>query len=148
MSLPVPVKRGEHILDAAFLYAAGTFSPLRPRPFASILLEPKSRAMLEYRNSYISDFADALRCPMDRKLDYSVPFAKTAKEQGELVEAINGLYKTVRELPWKAGQTDEEQKIAAEYRSYFFKAAAKDLLPFYEALSPEFFKWLGKIAER
>lgn len=142
MSFPVPVKKGVHILDAAFLYPAGLFSPLRPRPFAAVLLEPNSGAMLEYRNAYIHDFADSALYPMGIKLDYSVPFAKTAAEQGKLTETVNELYAAVRELAWKDALTDAERNTAAEYRACFAQAVPKALLPFYRALSPDFFKWL------
>lgn len=141
MSFLVPVKKGEMILNAAFLYPTGSFSPTRTRPFASILLEPQSGAMLEYRSAYISDFADSERCPMTMKLDYSVP-ARTAAEQRALLEKLDGLYPSVRKLPWKDGWTDGEKTAAAEYRQTFFKAVPETLLPFYEALSPEFYVWL------
>lgn len=141
MSISVPVKKGKHILNAVFLYPTGSFSPVRTRPFASILLEPESGAMLEYRSSFISDFADRERFPMTTKLDYSVSVG-TAVEQRELLETLERLYPTVRELPWKDGRTVEEQESASQYRKCFFKAVPEALLPFYEALSPEFYAWL------
>lgn len=141
MSFLVPVKKGELILNAAFLYPTGSFSPIRTRPFASILLEPQSGAMLEYRNAYISDFADSEHYPMTMKLDYSVP-ARTAAEQRALLEKLDGLYPSVRKLPWKDDWADGERAAAAEYRQSFFKAVPETLLPFYKALSPEFYAWL------
>ena len=89
ISFFVPVKRKGHILDAVFLYKAGN-SRERARPFASALFEPRSGAMLEYRNAYINDFADQTKYPMEQKISYAVPFARTAKEQGKLVQTVKG----------------------------------------------------------
>lgn len=142
MSFLVPVKKGEHILDAAFLYGTGSFSVMRTRPFASILMEPNTKALLEYRNAYFDDFMDSAQYPMALKLDYSVPYASSAKEQGELVRKVQELYGSIRALPWKDGLDVSEKEMAMEYDNCFYRAVPRALLPFYEALSPEFFAWL------
>lgn len=139
----VPVRKAGHILDAAFLYPTGGFNPMRTRPLASLLVEPKSGAMLEYRSARVSDFMDPEQYPMTMKLDYSVPTAKTAQEQGALVDELNKLYPAIRELPWKDSLNEAEQAQAAAYRTCFFQAVPPGLLPFYEALSPEFYVWLS-----
>lgn len=146
ISCLVPVREGEHILDTAFLYGVG-ISAVRTRPFASVTLDPKSQTLLAYRNTYLDDFADTDRYPMSLKIDYSVPYAKSAREQGELLERINVLYESVRELAWKDSLTQEDKKAAAEYCNCFDRAIPKALIPFYEALSPEFFGWLWTVRE-
>lgn len=146
MSFPAPVKKGGYILDAAFLYGMG-ISTVRTRPFASVVLEPKSGTLLEYRSAYLEDFADADKYPMSLKIDYSVPSAQSAKEQGELMEKVNMLYGSIRELAWKDKLTGEDERAAAEYYDCFRRAVPKDLIPFYEALSPEFFGWLQAVVQ-
>ena len=142
LSFPVPVRRAGHILDAVFLYDMGTFLAVRARPFASALLEHGSGILLEYRNAYLGDFMDTQKYPLTQKIDYSVPYAKTAAEQGKLLERIDGLYESIRELAWKNEPDEGEKRAAEEYGTCFFRAVPGDLLPFYEALSPEFFAWL------
>ena len=143
MSFFLTVKKGEHILDASFLYAAGNFNTVWTRPFASAVFEPETGAVLVYRNCYVDDFADSSSYPMTCRVDYAVPFAKTAEEQGELVKRIQELYFVIRLLPWKESLDEKEKRAAGMYRDSFFKAVPKGLLPFYQALSPEFYEWLG-----
>lgn len=145
LSFWVPVKKAGHILDAAFLYDMGNFTTVRTRPYASVLIEPATGTLLEYHNAYIHDFADFDKYPMSMKIDYSVPFAKTAAEQGALVAKIDELYESVRELAWKENLTKEDKEAAREYYDCFEKAVPKDLMVFYEALAPEFFKWMQGI---
>lgn len=147
MSFFVPVRKNGYIFDTAFLYDMGDFSKVRLRPFASVILEPESEVLLEYRNAYLDDFMDADKYPMSLKIDYSVPSAKSAKEQGELVGKVNELYTAIRELAWKEGLEEHEKKVVREYYSCFCRAVPNALLPFYEALSPEFFVWLDKAVE-
>lgn len=146
LSFPVPVRKAGHIPDAVFLYDMGTFSAVRARPFASALLEHGSGILLEYRNAYLDDFMDTKEYPLAQKIDYSVPFAKTAAEQGKLLERIDELYESIRELAWKNESEESEKRAAKEYGVCFYRAVPRDLLPFYEALSPEFFAWLQRRA--
>lgn len=143
MSFFVPAKKGGYILDAAFLYGMGDFSPVRTRPFASVLIEPDTGTMVEYCNACIRDFVDSGQYPMWKKIDYTVPYAKSAREQGGLVNEVNELYKSIREFPWKDNLNEDEKTKADRYRSCFYKAVPKALLPFYQGLSPEFFRWLA-----
>ncbi|MCH5264951.1 MAG: hypothetical protein J1F02_03555 [Lachnospiraceae bacterium] len=144
-SFYIPVKKGDHILDAAFLYSAGSLSQTRLRPNASIIIEPGSGSILEYRNSYINDFMDSAKYPMTLELDYSVPSAKSAKEQGELVKTVNELYGDIRKMAFKETLSDAQKKTLAKYNSCFYKAVPDSLVPFYEALSPEFFQWMKEM---
>lgn len=145
MSFYVPVKKAGHCLDAAFLYEMGNFTTMRARPYASVLVEPETGMLLEYCNAYISDFADSLNCSMSQKIDYSVPYAKTAAEQGALVARVEELYETVRKLAWKEELTENEKNAVREYWDCFQKAVPKDLLVFYKALAAEFWEWIEKI---
>ena len=147
MSFYVPVRKAGHILDAAFLYDMGNYTTVRTRPFASVLIEPASGTLLEYRNAYINDFADAQNYPMSLKIDYSVPYAKTAAEQGALVARVEELYETVRELAWKEELMEDEKKVVSEYWDCFQKAVPKDLMAFYKELAPAFLGWIEKICD-
>lgn len=145
LSLWVPVRRAGHILDAAFLYDMGNFTTVRMRPFASVLVEPRTGTLLEYRNAYVSDFADTEKYPLSLKIDYAVPSARTAAQQLALTARAGELYQAVRELAWRGGLTDEEIETAREYAGCFAKAVPNDLVVFYEALAPEFFSWLDSL---
>lgn len=145
MSFYMPVIKAGHRLDAAFLYEMGDFTTMRTRPYASVLIEPETGTLLEYRNAYISDFVGTQNCPMSQKIDYSVPYAKTATEQGALVARVEELYKIVRELAWKEELTEYEKKTVREYWDCFQKAVPKDLVVFYKALAAAFWEWIEKI---
>lgn len=145
LSFRVPVRKAGHVLDAAFLYDMGSFDTVRTRPFASVLIEPATGTLLEYCNAYIRDFADSGKYPMTLKIDYSVPFAKTAAQQGALVAKIDELYGSIRELAWKEELTEEGKRAVREYRDCFEKAVPKDLVVFYEALAPEFMGWMKQV---
>lgn len=147
MSFYMPVIKAGHRLDAAFLYEMGDFATMRTRPYASVLIESETGTLLEYRNAYISDFADSQNCPMSMKIDFSVPYAKTAAEQGALVARVEELYETVRELAWKEELTEDEIKAVREYWDCFQKAVPKDLLVFYKALAADFWKWIEKVCD-
>ncbi len=142
VSFFLPVKKNGHILDTAFLYSSNTAFVKRTRPFAMIIVEPKTGNLLVYKNAYIDDYMDAEKYPMDMQVDYSVPCARTVKEQAGYLNKVNELYGSVRELMFKEELTAEETAVFAEYKENFHKAVSAELLPFYEGLSPEAFSKL------
>lgn len=145
VSFLFPVLKNVITVDAAFLYTVGTNSARRTRPFAMIVIDPQTGSLLKYQNAYFEDFMNPEEYPMNLQVDYSVPSAQTAKEQGALIKKVNELYEGVRGIAWKDAYTKEEEKLFAEYKESFYKAVPVGLLPFYEALSPEFF---AKLKER
>lgn len=140
VSFFLPMEKKGHILDSAFLYSSATNNTKRTRPFAMIIVDPKSGSLLEYKNSYIDDYMDGEKYPMNMQIDYSVPCAKTAKEQIAYMKKVNELYGIVRELFFKKELTEEERVKFAEYKENFIKAVPTALLPFYEGLTPAFRK--------
>lgn len=138
MSFAMPVCRNGMVLDAAFLYATGVPSNMRTRPFAMIVYDPASGTLLKYQNAYLDDFMGEGRS-MAEKVDYSVPGAVSAREQGELVRKVNALYEEVRGFALKETLSAEETEKLGAYKESFFKAVPAGLLPYYEALSPDFY---------
>lgn len=145
-SFYVPIREGITVLDTAFLYRAAPSSDvtLRPRPFAKVVIEPEKQLLVAYQDARIYDFMDTEAYPMSEKIDYSVP-ARTAAEQFKLIKNVNELYKKIRLFPWKDSElSEDEAHIVSEYAACFYQTIPKSLLPFYEALSPEFFAWLSE----
>ena len=140
VSFFLPIEKKGHILDTAFLYSSETYSTKRTRPFARIIVDLESNLLLEYKNAYIDDYMDSEKYPLDMQVDYSVPCAKSAKEQLMYVNKVKELYRVVRELFFKKELTEDEKAVFNEYRENFMKAVPKDLLPFYEGLTPAFQK--------
>lgn len=142
MSFFVPVMRNGHKCETAFLYGSETRLE-KNRPFAAVTVDYKTGALLEYRNAFISDFADTEKYPMDLLIDYSVPFDRTVSEHCEMVKKLEDLYAKVRAIAFNDVLSGEEKALTAGYYDTLVKMTPKALMPFYEALSPEFFQWLA-----
>lgn len=143
-SLFVPVQKNGQVLDAAFLYSMGKPGVEWTRPFASVLLDSASGTLLEYRNAYISDFIESEEYPMTRKLDYSLPEGRSAKEQGALIHGLQEDYPQLKAAVFKASWSDSERALLASYKERFYQAVPGALVPFYTALSYEFFQRLDR----
>ncbi|MCC8098213.1 MAG: hypothetical protein LIO44_06655 [Eubacterium sp.] len=142
-SFLVPYRLDNYILDAAFLYPNYP-SPEKTRPTYFILCDIKRKALVELRNAYINDFIDSEKYPMDTKISYRVPFAKTVAEQAKLVNNIKAAYPFIRNIAFKTDVSEEDKAKLREYANAFKKAVPEALLPFYKAASPEFYEWLEK----
>lgn len=142
ISLYFPKKIADNVFDRAFIYPSGVYSKTRTRPLGIITIYNKTGDILEYRNAYINDFVDTSKYPLDMKLDYSITDVRNVQEYDELYKKLMSMYNNIREIAFKDNITDDEKAQISEYGKYFFKIVPKDLLPFYEAISPEFYNML------
>lgn len=143
----VPAVVDGNIVDLAFVYASLANVQEKTRPFAKVMFEHKTGCLLEYKNSYIDDYMDSNKHPMTTKIDYSLPKEISAVEQGMTVRKVNAYYDAICLLAYKTDVSDKEKEKIREYKTLFYKSVPKALLPYYEALSPEFFSWLNNITE-
>ncbi len=140
----VPVVVNGNIVDAAFLYTSAAEKE-KTRPFGKVILDHKTGALLEYTNSYLNDFADSEKYPMTTKIDYSLPAEVTVADQAIAIKMINTYYDDICQVVFKDDISDEIKDKIRKYKELFYKSVPASLLPFYEALSCEYFQWLNNI---
>ncbi len=141
----IPVIINDNMVDTAFLYSSTATVKERTRPFAKVMFEHSSGNLLEYKNSYICDYMNSDKYPMTTKINYSLPSEISAIEYGEIVKKVNSYYDMICEFAYKAEVAEENKEKIREYKSLFYASVPEALLPYYEALSPEFFEWLNSI---
>lgn len=141
----VPVIIKDVLVDVAFIYSAITGSKARTRPFAKVMFEHNGSGLIEYKNSFIDDFMDSEKYPITTEVDYSFPADVSVRELGENMKKVNSCYDEICELAYKTELSDEEKAKVCEYKDLFIKSTPEALMPYYEALSPEFFEWLNNI---
>lgn len=141
-SFPVPAKRGNQLVDAMFLYrsAAGHAGE---RPFAWVLLDSRSGEVLLLSDCAIHDFADTSRYPLDEPVELTLPRPLSAREHTKSFQELYEAYEQVRLFAFGAGLAPWQRDAADRYKSLFLRLAYTGHYPFYRALSPEFFDWLG-----
>ncbi len=143
----IPAVIDDKIVDVAFIYSSLATVQKKTRPFAKVMFEHKNGGLIEYKNSYIDDYMDSDKYPMTTKIDYSLPGEVSVAEQVEAMKKINAYYDEICELAYKTDISDESKEKIREYKTLFYKSVPEMLLPYYEALSPEFFIWLNNISE-
>lgn len=142
VSFLVPVKMRDVVVDSIFLYGVHT-SPVKSRPLARVLFDAERGRLIDYMNARITDFADTEKYPFEEKIDYSLPSARAVKEQADLIRKVDAMYPAVRKLAYRMDLTEDEKNTLAEYYDAFVQVSPAGLIPFYHALSPEFFNWLS-----
>lgn len=141
----IPVSLNGNKADALFLYSSAVISARKTRPFAKALFDHSSGALLEYTNSYITDFMDPEKHPMTEQISYELPGQFSAAEQGAMIRKVNDLYDVVFSLAFSTELSQQDKAKLLDYKDCFYKSTPQALLPFYYALSPEFFEWLNNI---
>lgn len=136
----LPCRVQEHLCEQIFLYS-GT-GKKRNRPYLSVLINSQTGAVLELRNAYVNDFVDGEKYPLGGVMDYSVPTARTAAEQGELLKKLNGLYGVVRTFAFADDPTQEQQEVLRDYAHCLEDAVPAALTDFCRDAQPEFFRWM------
>ena len=136
----LPCRIQGHLCEQIFLYSAT--GKKRTRPYLRVLINSQTGAVLEFRNAYVEDFADGSKYPLGGTMDYSVPTAKSATEQGELLKKLDEVYAQVRTFAY-AETLEEDQKTALkEYARCLERTVPAELLAFCKDAEPAFFCWL------
>lgn len=128
--------------ERIFLYSGAGRS--KNRPYLSVLINSQNGAVLEFRNAYVGDFADGEKYPLGGAMDYSVPTAKTAVEQGELLKKLNGLYAEVREFAFTNELDERQGSVLREYADCLKNTVPASLLAFCRDAEPQFYDWLER----
>lgn len=138
----VPAIEGNRYVERAFLKSSnpGVLS----RPFAWVGFDMASGTLLYYKHCISEDFADSEKYPAGTKLKGEFPSPRTAKQQAEYEKQLWESYTAIREFVFKENLSDVQKALVDEYKKQWALTVMKDLIPYYEALSPEFFKWLNQ----
>ena len=144
-SLPVSVLRGKKAYDALFVYRAPIRKkpPTAPRPFQWLLLCPQSGQAVLWCDCAVQDFISSEHYPSGCEVDMSQKKPLTAKKYTYLHARLLELYEQIRTFAFALPVHPAQQKLLDEYRELFVKVAYTGHYPFYQALAPDFFAWLG-----
>lgn len=114
------------------------------RPYIRLVTDCDTGVILEYKNAYYHEFADANKFPLGSVMNADVPAAQKACEQLELLDKQRALYEYVREFAYSENISDEEQKILREYRKCLFDMVPIELMDFCLYTENAFFFWMDK----
>ena len=112
------------------------------RPYLKLVTDFDKGLILEFKNAYYSEFADAKKYPLNAEFDAKVPVAKSAKEQMALLNELQELYVKVRGISFTETLSDEDKQTLADYDASLSKTVPVELLAFCKDTEPEFFNWV------
>ena len=137
----VKTKHGRKV-EVYFAYSISKKKILRP--YLKLVTDFNSGIILEFKNAYYDDFADAKKYPLNAEFDAAVPVAHSAKEQMELLKNLQALYGRVREFAFEENLSAEENRTLNDYADCLAKTLPIDLLNFCKDSESEFFNWLSR----
>lgn len=146
VSQPVPCIEGSFRTERVFFYPS-TPKVERVRPFAWAILSSEHASVLSYQHCVINDFMDTRKYPLDLMVNYSVPSAKTAKEQGELLKQYDMAYEAVRTFAFAEKLEEAQKKQLKDFKQLMNRSIPAGLMPYYESLSPDFYQWMKSQTE-
>lgn len=132
-------------VEKVFIYPVSN-EKMRTRPFAAVTFSMEDGMILKYENAYLYDFADTEKYPFDKKISYEIPDGskKTVKEHQLELSIIFKLYEAIRNFAFNEELSAEQAEILTKYYVIFEKTVPSSNIPFYEALSEKFMKWVIK----
>lgn len=148
LSLPVPALVDGQCVERFFLTDMTGVSPgdaFVPRPYAWLEADARTGDMRTYQRCTARDFLDPALYPADCRLSNQVGFADKATFQDALAR-LREQYEQLRALYWHDRLSGTEAAPPAQreaFRHLFQQCVRAGQLPVYQALSPDFFRWLG-----
>lgn len=115
------------------------------RPHMRVVSDFETGTVLEFRNAFYSEFADAEKYPLGSPMNPQVPVAKSAGEQKELIGKLQSSYEKVRQIAFSEDISQDAIKELEEYRKCLADALPTELLAFCEQTEPSFFEWMNHV---
>lgn len=145
LSAYVPEMINGKLYELAFVYSmapSGLGYLVTERPFAWLAVSSYSGDILFYNDCSYADFAKDY--PLNSRVSLSLKEKLSIDEFLKLDEEFVKVYEKIREFVFAdANKLSQQQKdVMSKYRELFDKVIAPDFVPYYKALSPEFFKWI------
>lgn len=113
------------------------------RPSTWLTVDSATGKLLFFSDCAVHDFVDPALYPPDSRVLITGDTFRRAPEAGtELLKA----YEDVRSFAFSAPCNDKQRHSARDLAGLFMHAFPPDLIPYYHALSPDFFQWLEKMS--
>ncbi len=141
VSQPVPCMENGLRTERVFFYP-NTFNTKRVRPYAWASISSEHGRVFSFQYCAVRDFMDTKQYPLEQMVDYSVPSAKSAREQGELLKRMEEACEAVRAFAFAETLDEAQMKQLREFSLLMAQTVPAGLMPYYEALSPDFFRWM------
>jgi molecular chaperone GrpE (heat shock protein) len=143
-SAPVPLRRGERLYDAMFVYEIEYSErvPVITRPFAWMALPCDGGTDMLYAWCSIVDFIHTENYPLGSILAADLPKALSPKKVNTLHDELIGVYEQLRQFVFLDNLNREQIAHIVRYKELFLRLCFSGLYPFYHAMSPSFFQWL------
>jgi len=141
LSYAVPEVENGMRVDKVFLYR-NSLDTRRTRPFAVMITAADDGRIVSLTDCRYRDYVDSGKYPFSGKLDYRMPEKESPADFQMEQSMIRKLYEAVRLFAFEEELEPEKRQLLSKYRFLFEHAVPKDLLPFYQALSPRFEAWI------
>jgi hypothetical protein len=130
-------------VEKVFIYPFST-KEMRTRPFGVVTTSMEDGLVLKYENAYLSDFVDTEKYPFETQISYVIPdgIEKSAAEHQLEINIVYKLYEAIRKFAFTEDLSVEQREILEKYYVIFEKTVPASHLPFYEALSKKYMKWV------
>lgn len=142
-SFPALRMRDGILMDVMFLYSGQPDAQEGPRPSGWVALQSVTGKLLLAADCAVCDFADTAAYPLDSVVALTREPSLSQKEHTQSWARLYELYEQLRLFAFEPEPADWQHEIVDEYARLFLRLAYAGHLPYYRALSPEFFGWLG-----
>ena len=146
-SLPVPIVIDGRYYEQLFLTDMSLSSKENmtcARPYAWMRIDAETGALARYADCSDLDFVDTAQYPLDQQISNLV-YSASPDEFSKSMDSLYASYEKLRTMFFtgKNISSDEEEAERTNYRTQFLKVVRKGQHPFYFALNPAFFRWMG-----
>ncbi len=144
LSSPVPGK-ADGVLVERFFLSGNQPSAVRRRPHAWLEVDMETGQLLRYVHCAVQDFAAALNVPLAGTLDYSAPAGGSYRELLRKKREFARLYGEIRGFAFSEAPDPGQREKVRQYVEMQNQVISPQALVYYQALSPEFFRWLDAV---
>lgn len=145
-SLPVYKNNGGRIFVANFLYSNQLDADENlPRPFAWLMTPIDNQPDFMFSWCSVMDFVNTKDFPFNRGVSSYIPGMESAKVFSENYNRLITVFQQIKSFAFQEGLMPEQAKVVEEYKTLFLSLCPQGHYQFYDALAPEFFKWLDLV---
>lgn len=138
-SAPVPCVDSGRVTERRFIFSS-RHEYKKLRPYAWLETDIQSGELIFFHKCSEKDFVDF--AASDVSLDYSLPFGELMGKQLALCKLMTQTYNDIRNYVFSENTTAAQKRVIKTYHDAFVYSTPKDLIRYYEALSPDFFEWI------
>ena len=143
LSYPLPGRKNGRPVELFFL-ASNQPASVRQRPHAWLEVDAETGRLLRYAHCSAQDFASELNTSLTETLDYSAPGGGSYRALMAKKREFARLYGEIREFAFAETLDEAQLGKLRQYRDLQDQVIGPQVLEYYKALSPEFFRWMDK----